>query len=209
MYTLYRAYIIHVERIHIECVVCMRNIYNYTYIWRGLMFCMSQVIYSYGKTGNETLIWVKLGPCNLAFLLDANWWENMLDRSCSPGPSSEGISRVLSLQIPIDYPRNNSPTEHICYKQKHMGVSWNGGTPKMLDRLERKIHLQMDENWGYPHFRKPPYSTSIHLWIPMIAMSASYLGNDVCRKRAGQALVMTGTNALQAVLVLKQDTLSR
>ena len=68
----------------------------------------------------------------------------------------------------------------------------------MLDRLERKIHLQMDENWGYPHFRKP-----------MIAMSASYLGNDVWRKRAGQALVMTGTNALQAVLVLKQDTLSR
>ena len=103
--------------------------------------CMSQVIHSYGKTGNETLIWVKLGPCNLAFLLDANWWENMLDRSGSPGPSSEGISRVLSLQVTIDCPRNNSPTEHICYKQKHMGVSWNGGTPKMLDRLERKTHL--------------------------------------------------------------------
>ena len=43
----------------------------------------------------------------------------------------------------------------------------------------------------------------------MIAMSASYLGNDACTKHAGQALVMTGTNALQAVLVLKQDTLSR
>jgi hypothetical protein len=146
MYTLYRAYIIHVERIHIECDVCMRNIYNYTYIWRGLMFCMSQVIYSYGKTGNETLIWVKLGPCNLAFLLDANWWENMLDRSCSPGPSSEGISRVLSLQVTIDCPRNNSPTEHICYKQKHMGVSWNGGTLILGNR-----HI-------------PPVFTSEYLW---------------------------------------------
>ena len=37
----------------------------------------------------------------------------------------------------------------------YMGVSINGGTPKwMVDK--GKFHLEMDENWGYPYFRKPP-----------------------------------------------------
>ena len=50
------------------------------------------------------------------------------------------------------------------------------------------------------NLRIPPVFTSEYL----------YDSNEcVCRKHAGQALVMTGTNALQTVLVLKQDTLSR
>ena len=36
--------------------------------------------------------------------------------------------------------------------------SRNGGTPSSLAGLfQGKSHLEMDENWGYPHFRKPPY----------------------------------------------------
>ena len=38
---------------------------------------------------------------------------------------------------------------------RNMGVSINGGTPKM-DGLQWKILLKL-MIWGYPHFRKPSY----------------------------------------------------
>ena len=42
--------------------------------------------------------------------------------------------------------------------------SRNGGTPSSLAGLfQGKSHLEMDENWGYPHFRKPPYMDC--LWL--------------------------------------------
>jgi len=37
-----------------------------------------------------------------------------------------------------------------------MEVSINGGTPKWMV-YSGKAENKMDENWGYPHFRKPPY----------------------------------------------------
>ena len=37
-----------------------------------------------------------------------------------------------------------------------MGVSMNCGTPKWLVH-EGKSHLEMDDDWGYPYFRNPPY----------------------------------------------------
>ena len=37
-----------------------------------------------------------------------------------------------------------------------MGVSVNGGIPKWMV-YKGKSHLEMDKNWGYPSFRKPPY----------------------------------------------------
>ena len=39
-----------------------------------------------------------------------------------------------------------------------MEVSINGGTPKWMV-YSGKAENKMDENWGYPHFRKPPYIT--------------------------------------------------
>ena len=38
----------------------------------------------------------------------------------------------------------------------YMEVSINCGTPKWLVH-EGKPHLEMDDDWGYPYFRKPPY----------------------------------------------------
>jgi hypothetical protein len=39
-----------------------------------------------------------------------------------------------------------------------MEVSRNGDTPKTLDgsRMENP-YLAMDDDWGYTHFRKPPF----------------------------------------------------
>ena len=40
-----------------------------------------------------------------------------------------------------------------------MGVSINGGTPQKMDGLvQGKSHLEMDDDWGYPYSRKPPWS---------------------------------------------------
>ena len=36
----------------------------------------------------------------------------------------------------------------------HMGVSINGGTP-IAGWLLMENPIQMDDDWGYPHFRKP------------------------------------------------------
>ena len=42
-----------------------------------------------------------------------------------------------------------------------MEVSIAMELPKTLDGLfHGKSHLEMDDNWGYPYFRKPPYSSS-------------------------------------------------
>ena len=37
-----------------------------------------------------------------------------------------------------------------------MGVSINGDTQKWLIYKEQS-HLEMDDDWGYPYSRKPPY----------------------------------------------------
>ena len=39
---------------------------------------------------------------------------------------------------------------------QHMGVSWHGGTPKWMV-YNGQSHIEMDDDWGYPHFGKPPY----------------------------------------------------
>ena len=41
-----------------------------------------------------------------------------------------------------------------------MGVSINGkkwGYPQMDGLFQRKCHLEMDDNWGYPYLWKPSY----------------------------------------------------
>ena len=37
-----------------------------------------------------------------------------------------------------------------------MEVSINGGTPIWMEN-HGKSPLSMDDDWGYPYFRKPPY----------------------------------------------------
>ena len=32
----------------------------------------------------------------------------------------------------------------------------------------RKYHLEMDENWGNPHFRKPPYMGLVEVGYPKV-----------------------------------------
>jgi hypothetical protein len=36
-----------------------------------------------------------------------------------------------------------------------------GGVPQMVSKMggfeNGKSHLEMDDDWGYPYFRKPPY----------------------------------------------------
>ena len=39
----------------------------------------------------------------------------------------------------------------------YMGVSINGGTP--IAGWFVKCHLELDDDWRYPYFRKPPYAT--------------------------------------------------
>lgn len=40
-------------------------------------------------------------------------------------------------------------------------ADFHGGTPKMNDLFHGKSQLEMDENWWYPYFRKPPYRSAI------------------------------------------------
>ena len=39
----------------------------------------------------------------------------------------------------------------------YMVVSKNGGTPHSWMVYKGKSHVEMDDDWGYPYFRKPPY----------------------------------------------------
>ena len=39
--------------------------------------------------------------------------------------------------------------------QEHLGGSMDGGSPKCLV-YQGKSHVEIDDDWGYPHFRKPP-----------------------------------------------------
>jgi hypothetical protein len=41
----------------------------------------------------------------------------------------------------------------------YMGVSMNGGTPHSWVVYNGEYHLEMDDDWGYPYFRKPPYKS--------------------------------------------------
>ena len=46
-----------------------------------------------------------------------------------------------------------------------VGVSINRGTPKWMVYIG-KSHLEMDDEQGYPYFRKPPYNTiCIYIYI--------------------------------------------
>ena len=40
-----------------------------------------------------------------------------------------------------------------------IGVSILWGYPQMDGFCKGKSHLEMDENWGYPYFRKPPFGS--------------------------------------------------
>jgi hypothetical protein len=44
-------------------------------------------------------------------------------------------------------------------KKTHLGVSINGETPKWMV-YNGKSCLEMDDDWGYPDFRKPPCRSS-------------------------------------------------
>ena len=43
-----------------------------------------------------------------------------------------------------------------------MGVSQNGWF------IMENPHLEMDENWGYPYFRKPPYIYILHITYTVV-----------------------------------------
>ena len=44
----------------------------------------------------------------------------------------------------------------VCH---HIGVSHKWWVPKILGSCHWKSEIKRDENWGHPHFRKPPYIT--------------------------------------------------
>ena len=44
---------------------------------------------------------------------------------------------------------------HVPLPWGNMGVSINGGTPNAW--FIRENPIQMDDGWGYPYFREPPY----------------------------------------------------
>ena len=41
---------------------------------------------------------------------------------------------------------------------KKKGVSTKGGYPQMVGLFQGKSDLEMDDDWGYPYFGKPPYA---------------------------------------------------
>ena len=47
-------------------------------------------------------------------------------------------------------------TQLFIYQVIYMGGSINGGTP-IAGWFTMENSLKIDENWGYPYFRKPPY----------------------------------------------------
>ena len=66
-----------------------------------------------------------------------------------------------------------------------MGVSINGGTPKWRVYKGKSIY-KMDDNQGYPHFRKPPFNTPTRLWVQvynmdMLIMMVTQPNGYVCR----------------------------
>ena len=69
------------------------------------------------------------------------------------------ILGISSSQLTCIFFRGVEPTNQLGYKWAifncHAGVSIKWGYPKwMVYFLESPV--KMDENWGYPHFRKPP-----------------------------------------------------
>ena len=66
--------------------------------------------------------------------------------------------------------------------KQNLGVSINGGTPSWM--IKGKSHLEMDDNWGYPYFGKPPSIQNSILFSPHLA------GNheSKCRQSTGAGL---------------------
>ena len=65
--------------------------------------------------------------------------------------------QILSLSISIHFKQTLVTNEKQKQNQiHHMGVSINGGTPKMMVCNGKSIYKWII--WGYPSFRKPPYS---------------------------------------------------
>ena len=54
----------------------------------------------------------------------------------------------------------------------NIGVSMNGYTPKWMVIMESPI--EMDENWGYPYFRKPPYHSCNFTCLSAIGANFSH-----------------------------------
>ena len=45
---------------------------------------------------------------------------------------------------------------YICQSLENLGVPYMGSTPKWIV-YQGKPHLEMDDDWGYAYFRKPPF----------------------------------------------------
>ena len=59
----------------------------------------------------------------------------------------------------------------------YMEVSVNGGTPDSWLVYKEKSHLEMDDDWRYPHFRKPPDNVKSPfdpIQPPIITMKSPY-----------------------------------
>ena len=56
-------------------------------------------------------------------------------------------------------PTANQRARHS--EQLRIGGFHKWGYPQMHGLCQGKSHLEMDENWGYPHFGKPPIQDSI------------------------------------------------
>ena len=67
-----------------------------------------------------------------------------------------------------------------------MEVSLNGGTPNGW--VIREIPIKMDENWGYPYFRKPPRGRAA---LPL-ASSSSFFARLVRANKSNFTMVWCG-----------------
>ena len=100
-----------------------------------------------------------------------------------PGPVSKksaGSVLVWALVKILRWQRRNAVVAWenrewlICSKV----ISQNGGTPIAGWFISWKILWKMDENWGYPYFRKPPYSLFVAFWwnISIVWLFHSIMG---------------------------------
>ena len=98
-----------------------------------------------------------------------------------------------------------------------MVVSINGGTPKWMVWKE-KSDLEMDDDWGYPHFRKPLYGTMMCMgvyilkfliWLPprIDLVTKQALQRDICLGLHG--FICFGATCISHINMLQKLTASQ
>ena len=131
---------------------CSKHVSNWVFFKTGNLGHVHQQNPGESSEGTETW-WTTLST---VFPYISVWWFGTLEHEYYFSIYILGIS---SSQLTCIFFRGVEPTNQLGYKWAifncHAGVSIKWGYPKwMVYFLESPV--KMDENWGYPHFRKPP-----------------------------------------------------